>query len=189
MTLRGPLPRRRSLFSRPKLRTLPFLLCSVFDILFADEDSDRRLPMIGRKNRAIRDEIMGKFDVTTATKVSRTAHDPAFCAPLIGSFHKSSVSFQLGYYQAARRRSRQGLRDGGLRTAMISTQRRMPAAVTKIPPEKSSMRPAFLSGLREDFQSNGIGMLIRYMSVATFSTTVTKMSILEMAGWHASAIR
>jgi hypothetical protein len=44
---------------------------------------------------------------------------------------------------------------------MMRMQRRMPAIVTKAPPEKSRMRPAFLRGLSEDFQSIGMGMLIR----------------------------
>jgi len=59
--------------------------------------------------------------------------------------------------------------------------------VTKIPPEKSRIRPAFLVGFREDFQSMGIGIVSRYRSVRTFNTTVTKMSTLEMAGWQKSA--
>lgn len=40
-------------------------------------------------------------------------------------------------------------------------QRRMAATVTKMPPENSSMSPAFFSGLSEARQSIGIGMLSR----------------------------
>jgi hypothetical protein len=43
------------------------------------------VPMMGRKHRAISGVIMGRLLVTTATKVSRTAQDPACCAPLTGS--------------------------------------------------------------------------------------------------------
>jgi hypothetical protein len=44
---------------------------------------------------------------------------------------------------------------------MMSTQRRIAAAVTNTPPEKSSVSPAFLSGFSEDAKSIGIGMLMR----------------------------
>jgi len=98
---------------------------------------------------------MGRFDVTTATKVSRTAHEPACCAPLMGSVR-------------------------------MRTQRRMPAMVTKMPPEKSRMSPTFFAGLSDALQSMGMGMLKRYKSVRTFKTTVTKISIFEMAGWQKS---
>jgi hypothetical protein len=37
----------------------------------------------------------------------------------------------------------------------------MPATVTKRPPEKSRMRPAFLRGRSEDVHSMGIGIHIR----------------------------
>jgi hypothetical protein len=37
----------------------------------------------------------------------------------------------------------------------------MPATMTKIPPEKSTMRPIFLPGLNEDCHNMGIGMLMR----------------------------
>lgn len=40
-------------------------------------------------------------------------------------------------------------------------QRKMPATMTKKPPEKSTMRPAFLRGRNEDPQSIGRGMLKR----------------------------
>jgi hypothetical protein len=49
----------------------------------------------------------------------------------------------------------------GILTEMMRMQRKMPATVTKAPPEKSKMRPAFLRGLNEDCHSIGIGMLIR----------------------------
>lgn len=58
--------------------------------------------------------------------------------------------------------------------------------VTNAPPEKSTIRPAFLNGGSLDCQSMGRGIVMRYMSVTTFRTTVTKMSILEMAGWQKS---
>jgi hypothetical protein len=35
----------------------------------------------------------------------------------------------------------------------------------------------------------GSGIEIRYKSVKTFSTTVTKQSILEMAGWQTSVVK
>lgn len=65
------------------------LLRGVREPLLPEEDRDRRLPIIGRKQRAIRGEIMGRLEVTTATKVSRTAHDPAFWAPLMGSYSRA----------------------------------------------------------------------------------------------------
>jgi hypothetical protein len=37
----------------------------------------------------------------------------------------------------------------------------MAAAVTKMPPEKRRMRPAFLKGLSDDVHSMGMGMLMR----------------------------
>jgi hypothetical protein len=46
-------------------------------VLFCDDDSDRRLPMMGRNKRVMSGVIIGKLDVTTATNVSRTAHEPA----------------------------------------------------------------------------------------------------------------
>ena len=60
--------------------------------------------------------------------------------------------------------------------------------VTKAPPEKSRMRPAFLDGFSDAFQSIGIGMLSRYTLVMTLRTTVTKIPILEMAGWQKSTL-
>lgn len=62
----------------------------------------------------------------------------------------------------------------------------MPAMVTKIPPEKSVINPIFLGiEIRAD-HSIGTGIDNRYRSVTALSTTVTKMSILEMAGWQKS---
>lgn len=58
--------------------------------------------------------------------------------------------------------------------------------VTNAPPEKSTIKPAFLNGGSLDCQSMGRGIVMRYISVMTFSATVTKMSILEMAGWQKS---
>lgn len=76
----------------------------------------------------------------------------------------------------------QEARDKTSHTVSIKTHRRMPAAVTKTPPEKSVINPIFLGmGSRAD-QSIGTGIDSRYKSVAAFSTTVTKMSILEIAG-------
>lgn len=43
----------------------------------------------------------------------------------------------------------------------IKTQRRMPAIVTKAPPEKRTIKPAFLNSGRLEFQSIGIGMVRR----------------------------
>lgn len=49
----------------------------------------------------------------------------------------------------------------GAQTVMMRMQRKMPAAVTKTPPEKRRMTPAFLRGFSDEAQSMGIGMLIR----------------------------
>jgi hypothetical protein len=65
-------------------RAFPSLLDGL-EALFADEEKVLKLPITGPKQRAIRGEIIGMFEVTTATKVSLTAHDPAFWAPLMGS--------------------------------------------------------------------------------------------------------
>jgi hypothetical protein len=65
-------------------RAFPSLLDGL-EALFADEEKVRKVPISGLKQRAMRGEIMGMFEVTTATKVSRTAQDPAFWAPLMGS--------------------------------------------------------------------------------------------------------
>lgn len=43
------------------------------------------VPMIGLNQALARGKIIGRFVVTTATNVSRTANEPANCAPLIGS--------------------------------------------------------------------------------------------------------
>lgn len=69
-------------------------------------------------------------------------------------------------------------------TVTIKTHRRIPAAVTKMPPEKRKISPSFLGiGSRAD-QSIGTGIDSRYKSVAALSTTVTKMSMFEIAGWQ-----
>jgi hypothetical protein len=44
---------------------------------------------------------------------------------------------------------------------MMRMHRKMPAAVTKMPPENKRMTPAFFKGLSDEAQSIGIGMLIR----------------------------
>lgn len=56
--------------------------------------------------------------------------------------------------------------------------------VTNRPHEKRKMRPAFLRRGSWDWDSMGSGILSRYRSVRTLRTTVTKMSIREMAGWQ-----
>ena len=128
------------------------------DILPAADENVRIDPISGLPHLLMRGKIMGKLDVIIATKVSRTAHDPACWAPLTWSVR-------------------------------MRTQRKIPAVVTKIPPEKRRMSPAFFAGLRDALHSIGIGMLMRYRSVMTFKTTVTKISILEMAGWQWSNVR
>lgn len=88
LTLRGPIPRRGFLFSKMVARAFPSALRDDFEGLFADEEKVRKLPMSGVRQRAMRGEIIGKFEVTTATNVSRTAQDPAFWAPLMGSWQE-----------------------------------------------------------------------------------------------------
>src|SRR5688572_28427302 len=98
------------------------------DILPAVEPSVRMDPRSGFPHLLTRGNIMGRLEVMTATKVSRTAQEPACCAPLTSSVR-------------------------------MRTQRKTPAVVTKIPPEKSKIRPAFLAGLSDALHSMGIGML------------------------------
>lgn len=71
---RGPLPRRGFLSSRRKLpgagpsdRLRPVPL----------DRSDFRVPKMGVPQRRNRGNTIGRFDVTTATNVSRHAHEPA----------------------------------------------------------------------------------------------------------------
>jgi hypothetical protein len=44
----------------------------------------------------------------------------------------------------------------------------------------------FFISLRLDFQSMGIGMVIRYMSVETFAAKETQTIGLDTAAWHIS---
>jgi hypothetical protein len=43
----------------------------------------------------------------------------------------------------------------------MRTQRKIAATVTNRPPEKRTMRPAFLKGRSEDFHSMGMGIHMR----------------------------
>lgn len=50
-------------------------------------------PKMGVSQRRSRGKIIGMLVVTIATKVSRTAHEPACCAPVTGfcDAHKSAI--------------------------------------------------------------------------------------------------
>lgn len=82
----------------------------------------------------------------------------------------------------------------------IKTQRRIPHAMTKKPPLKTTSSSDFFFfdicdvhsiwevsiGQSDWEERTGSGIEIRYASVNTLRTTVTRQSILEMAGWQES---
>lgn len=69
-------------------------------------------------------------------------------------------------------------------TRRMSTPRKIPAIMTKIAPEKSTIRLNFLIRGRRAPQSIGTGIRMRYVSVATLRQTVRRMYSFETAGWH-----
>ena len=94
---------------------------------------------------------MGRLDVITATKVSRTAHDPAFCAPLTGSWEETLVSH---YSDPAS--SRAGDTDGYDKNATQDA-----CDGHKDAAREQQDETGLLEGLNEECHSIGIGMLIR----------------------------
>lgn len=95
--------------------------------------------------------------VTSAMKVSRTAHEPASCAPLTGSCERlvSKSCRNAGHV------IQKGL------TVTIRTHRNVAEAMTRIPPPNKTIKPNFFQGLRLDCHSIGSGIDSRYMSVIT----------------------
>lgn len=102
---------------------------------------------------------MGRFVVTIATNVSRTAQEPASWAPLMGSYKVCQYKeWDMG-----------AVRSQGCLTVTMRTHRKVAQAMTRIPPPNRIIKPTFFSGLRLDFQSIGRGIDSRYTSVMTLN--------------------
>jgi hypothetical protein len=60
---------------------------------------------------------------------------------------------------------------------------------TNTPALRTMVTATFFNNLRLDFQSIGIGIKMRYGSVARFAAKVTHIMGMEIAGWQTSRVR
>jgi hypothetical protein len=70
------------------------------------------------------------------------------------------------------------------KTLLIVAQTR-----TNTPALRTMVTAIFFNNLRLDCQSIGIGMKMRYGSVARFAAKVTHIMGMEIAGWQTSRVR
>lgn len=124
-------------------------------VLYCDLSEEMSEPNSGLSFCRIQPQVKGRFDVITATNVSRTAQVAACLGPVMGLYIRQVLAnHKPGSTSDVKKQWQQ-------RTWSIKMDRSRPATITKMPPENMTTRPAFLARAIWAPKSMGIGIIIR----------------------------